>query len=298
VKCVITVFLNPNSGVHPPEDRPALLARLFEAAGAAVGCVILGAGVDTGAAVRAAVAEGSTTIVAAGGDGTVNSVASALVGSSTPLGVLPMGTLNHFARDVGIPFDLPRAVATIVAAHTTRVDVGAVNAQVFLNNSSIGVYPDIVVERERLRTRGHRRWTALAIAIMRVVRHYRGLFVRIESDHVRERARTPFLFVGNNEYEIEGLHIGARARLDCGTLVAYLAPRTRARDLPKMVALALVGRVRKTHTLASFPAKELQVNTPRRRRLRVAFDGEVTVMTPPLLYRTNPLALTVIVPAR
>jgi diacylglycerol kinase family enzyme len=295
---MITVLLNPRSGLDANADRATLLAGLFEAAGAAAEFVTVEPGFDTDAAVRAAVAGGSESIVAAGGDGTVSSVASALVGSSTPFGVLPMGTLNHFAKDVGIPLDLARAVATIVAGHTTRVDVGSVNAHHFVNNSSIGFYPDIVVEREKLRGQGHWKWAALAIATARVVRHHRGVRVRLDASETRQRTRTPFLFVGNNEYQVEGLRLGARAGLDCGTLVAYLAPRVHARELPKLLALALIGRVRKTHTLQSLPTAALDVDTPSRRRLRVALDGEVVVMTPPLLYRIKPLALTVIVPAR
>jgi diacylglycerol kinase family enzyme len=282
----------------PTDDRPALLARLFEAAGAAAQFVMLGAGVDTAAAVHAAVADGALSVVAAGGDGTVNSVASALVGSSTPFGVLPLGTLNHFARDLGIPLDLPLAVATIVAAHTTRVDVGEVNGRHFVNNSSIGVYPDIVVERERLRKEGYRKWIAAAIASAKILRHYRGLTVWLQAAHAKRRTRTPFVFIGNNEYEVEGLRLGARRRLDCGKLFACLAPRVHARDLPKLLALALIGRVRKSHTLESFPATELQVDTPRHRRVRVALDGEVSRMATPLRYRAHPRALTVIVPAR
>ena len=295
---MITILLNPKSGINAPEDGPARLAQMFDTTGAAVRFVTLAADVDTAAEVHAAVAGGAAAIVAAGGDGTVNSVASALVGSTTPLGVLPLGTLNHFARDAGIPFDLTEAVATIVAAHTTRVDVGAVNDRFFLNNSSLGVYPDIVVEREKLRKQGYHKWTALAIASARIVRHYRGLRVRMEADHARGRARTAFLFVGNNEYEVEGLRLGARARLDDGALFAYLAPRVHARQLPMLLGLALLGRVRQSHTLEVFPARDLRVDTPRRRRLRVAIDGEVAVMTPPLLFSIKPLALTVIVPAQ
>jgi YegS/Rv2252/BmrU family lipid kinase len=295
---VIAVLLNPAAGIAATEDRAARLAGLFEAAGATARIVTLGAGDNTAAAVHAAVADGAASVVAAGGDGTVNSVASALVGSQTPMGVLPLGTLNHFARDLGIPFDLPLAVATIVAAQTTRVDVGEVNARYFLNNSSIGVYPDIVVERERLRTQGRRKWTAFAIACARVVRHYRGLTVGVRARDATQKTRTPFLFVGNNEYQTEGLRLGARTRLDGGTLFAYLAPRVRTRELPKLLALALMGRARSSHALESFAATALHVSTPRRHHLRVSLDGEVTVMHPPLYYRARPLALSVIVPAR
>ena len=211
--------------------------------------------------------------------------------------MLPLGTLNHFAKDARIPLDLEGAVATVVAAHVTSVDVGEVNGRTFINNSSIGVYPDIVVEREKLRKQGYRKWIAFALATARILRRYRGLVVRLTADDATARARTAFLFVGNNEYETDGLDLGARARLDGGQLVAYFAPRVHARDLPKLLALALAGRAKEHHALESFAATALHVDTPGRHRLRVALDGEVTVMTRPLRYRIRPRSLRVIVPA-
>jgi diacylglycerol kinase family enzyme len=296
----IIVLLNPTAGTKPSADRPAEIAELFRAAGLPARVVSLGSPEEIAEAVDAArrAASGTDAVVAAGGDGTVSNVASALVGSNTPLGVLPIGTLNHFAKDLGIPLDLAQAVDVIVAGRTVNVDVGEVNGRTFLNNSSIGVYPDIVVEREKLRHQGYGKWTALAVANAKVLRHYRQLVVRIEAGGSTKRARTPFLFVGNNEYQVDGIHLGARARLDGGRLFAYLAPRARARELPKLLGLALLGRARAHQTLECFAAEELRVDTPGRRRLRVAFDGEVTRMSTPLRYRAQPRALKVIAPAR
>ncbi len=129
------------------------------------------------------------------------------------------------------------------------------------------------------------------------MRHSPGVRVRLQSEQTHAQTRTPFVFVGNNEYEIEGMDLGGRRRLDRGTLVAYLAPRLGAADLPKLLALALAGRVRRTRTLESFATRELEIDTPGRRRLRVALDGEVRVMATPLRYRVLPGALAVIVPA-
>ena len=106
-------------------------------------------------------------VVAAGGDGTVNAVASALAGSDMPLGIFPLGTFNHFARDIGIPLGPEAAAKVIATGHPKRVDVGEVNDRIFVNNSSLGVYPDIVRERESLRQQGHRKWTAFTIASAR-----------------------------------------------------------------------------------------------------------------------------------
>jgi diacylglycerol kinase family enzyme len=238
----------------------------------------------------------ASTVVAAGGDGTVSGVAASVVGSQTALGILPLGSLNHFAKDLHIPLDLRHAVAVVAAGHLAQVDVGQVNDRVFINNSSIGIYPGIVEEREDLRRQGHRKWPAAAIATYRVLRRYRGVTVRIEVDGRQRTWRTPFVFVGTNEYTIDGIRLGSRARLDQGKLFVYVAPRARTRDLPKLLALALLGRATRSGTFEIISATELTIDTRTPRRIRVAADGEVTTMSTPLRYRTCPGALQVIVP--
>jgi diacylglycerol kinase family enzyme len=294
---VITVFLNPKAGVKQVPDVSAHLASLFETAGLTARIIPLEFTSRTADAVRAAVAEGADAVVAAGGDGTVSSVANALAGSDTPLGVLPLGTLNHFAKDLQIPLDLRRAVHVIAQRHAIRVDVGEVKERLFVNNSSIGLYPNIIVARDELRRAGYRKWTALALASAKILRRYRGVTVRITRDGSTTSVRTPFLFIGNNEYVAEGIGLGARVRLDEGRLYAYLAPRLHARDLPKLFALSLIGRA-KEGTLKVFAADELDVTPSRSRTLKVALDGEVIVMTSPLHYRARPRGLEVLVPAR
>jgi YegS/Rv2252/BmrU family lipid kinase len=293
---VITLILNPAAGVKRHDDLPGHLTDLFRAAGAPMQIAPFGSAEDVAKTVRSAARDGADAVVAGGGDGTVSTVAGALVGTETPLGVLPLGTLNHFARDLGIPHDLAAAVKTIAARRTIKVDAGEVNSRVFINNSSIGIYPDIVLERDALRRQGYRKLTAFLIASSKVVRNYRSLVVKITADHSAGAARTPFLLVGNNEYQTDGIHLGARSRLDGGRLSAYLAPRVHARELPKLLVWALTGRARTNHALESVDARELLVETPGRHHLRVALDGEVVSMRAPLHYRVRPLALRVIVP--
>jgi diacylglycerol kinase family enzyme len=293
---VITVILNPAAGAKRSDDLPSKLAEIFSDAGLLLRLVSFRSQAAIVDAVRAASEAGDDAVVAAGGDGTVSSVASALAGSEMPIGVLPLGTLNHFAKDLGLPLDLGDAVKTIAARRTVRVDVGEVNGRTFLNNSSIGIYPDIVLEREALEGRGYRKWTAFVAATATILRNYRGLVVKITAGGRTEVARTPFLLVGNNEYQTDGLRLGGRSRLNAGCLAAYLAPRVHARELPRLLALALAGRVRESNSLESFVARELRAETPERGSLRVALDGEVVRMTTPLFFRTRPLALRVIVP--
>jgi diacylglycerol kinase family enzyme len=290
----ISVIINERSGGSAEPEAGLQIQSLFAKHGVRVRLERVRDPGDLAARTRQAASRGDT-LVAAGGDGTVNAVAGVAVETHTVVGVLPMGTLNHFAKDLGIPLELASAVRVLVERRVTRVDVGEVNGRSFVNNSSIGVYPDIVVQRDELRRQGHRKWTAFALATARALRRYRGVVVRITAGHSTETARTPFLFIGNNEYHVDGMRLGGRDRLDAGRLFAYLAPRLRGRDLPRLLVLALLGRARGHQALESFAAEELHVAT-RRGRLRVALDGEVALMRTPLHYHVRPRALHVIVP--
>ncbi len=204
----IAVLLNADAGTASGRPQIATeLAELFRALGREAEIIVLPHGQDPLEAARSASAR-STIVAAAGGDGTVCGVAAGLVDGPAALAVLPLGTLNHFAKDLRIPLDLAKAVAVVAAGHTARIDVGVVNDRVFVNNSSIGIYPSIVDAREALRSQGHRKWPAMAIATFRVLRRYRGVKVTIEIDGRRHTWRTPFVFVGNNEYTIDGSRLG------------------------------------------------------------------------------------------
>ena len=292
----IAVILNAGAGTAM--GRPNLAAELvdlFRAAGRHAEISTLHPGQDANAMIRQ-VSASAAIVVAAGGDGTVRSVASAVLGSPAALGILPLGTLNHFARDLRIPFDLHQAIAVIVAGRIEHVDIGMANDRVFVNNSSIGIYPSIVDEREALRRQGHRKWSAMALATLRVLRRYRGVKVSLDIDGRQHTWRTPFVFVGNNAYAIDGIGLGARARLDEGRLFVYLTPRLRTRDLPLLFAKALIGRARQSGEFEIVAAREVWIHRSRSRRVHVAFDGEVTTMNTPLHFRTHPKALRVVLP--
>jgi YegS/Rv2252/BmrU family lipid kinase len=235
------------------------------------------------------------TIVAGGGDGTVSSVASELINSDKALGVLPLGTLNHFAKDLRIPLDLEAAAATIVAGHTTEVDVAEVNNRIFLNNSSLGLYPIIVREREKRERLGFRKWPAFVWALVQAFRRYPFLDVRVHlNDEFIDRT-TPFVFIGNNEYVMSLLNIGWRDRLDKGMLTIYITHRTSRLKLIGLAMRAVIGRLRQDKDFLALSTDEVKIET-RHKRLRVAFDGEIDVMRPPLHYRIRTRALRVVVP--
>src|SRR6266511_4943051 len=150
----VTIILNASAGGSEKEAVRDRLVEMFGSSGRAAQICLARSGKEIVELAGHAARQAGGTIVAAGGDGTINAVASALVGTDTPLGILPLGTLNHFAKDLRIPLDLESAARTIIARRMIRVDVGEVNGRIFLNNSSLGIYPRIVEAREEHRRRG------------------------------------------------------------------------------------------------------------------------------------------------
>ena len=248
------------------------------------------------AAVQSALDMGCAAIVAGGGDGTLNAVASRIAGTATVFGILPLGTLNHFARDLGIPPEPEKALAVIAAGSHLAVDIGEVNGHFFLNNSSLGLYPDIVRDRTRQQRRlGRGKWVAFVWAVWGALRRSPFLTVRLTVDGEATQHRTPFVFVGNNAYQMEGLQIGRRAGLTDGVLSIYVADGARRWRLVTLGVRALFGRLRQAREFREYLAAELRVDTPHR-TLRVATDGEVRKMDSPFVYRIHAGALRVIVP--
>ena len=294
----ITVIINGEAGSGHDDAVAGRLRDQFAANGMEATIVLARGGKDMVAAARAAVAQGVPMVAGGGGDGTQNAVAAELVGTGIPYGVLPMGTLNHFAKDLGIPLDLEGAVRTIATGTPKQVDVGQVNGQVFLNNSSLGLYPDIVRDREKQQSRlGRGKWPAALWATVSALRRYPFLSVRMQADATRLARRTPFVFIGNNEYIMEGLAIGARSRLDAGTLSMYVAQRPGRLGLLRFALRALIGGLKEERDFDVLLAQDMTIET-RHKHLHVAFDGEVEKMTTPLHYRVRPGALTVMVPHR
>lgn len=244
---------------------------------------------------RAAQSEGRT-VVAGGGDGTISAVAGALTHTPKRLGVLPLGTLNHFAKDIAMPATVPEAIQVLAAGHEYQVDVGEVNGRIFLNNSSLGLYPRIVRHRTEQQERlGRRKWPAFAWATLDALRVLPSLRLRVLADGEERVTRTPFFFVGNNPYNMEGLRIGKRDRLDTGSLHAYYATDAGRWRMLALAARSLVGRVRQAESFEMLAAHEITVET-RRPSIDVSLDGEVCHFTTPLRYRIRPRALRVIGP--
>lgn len=293
----VEIIFNAHSGLNDKSDVVALVSQVFKESKRAFRIRIANQGKEVSQLARKAAAGDCQIVVAAGGDGTVRTVAGALVGTNKMLGVLPLGTLNHFAKDLKIPLDLEDALRNIIDGQVKEVDVGEINGQFFVNNSSLGLYPSIVRERQKKQRLGHRKWPASLWAAITVLKRYPFLAVRLSVDDQEIVSRTPFVFVGNNEYQMEAFHIGSRNCLDAGFLSLYITHRTSRLGLLRLALRALLGGLRQERDFTALASREIWIET-RRRSLNVALDGEVRAMQPPLHYRVRPRALRVIVPEK
>lgn len=293
-------MLNAGSGKGGAESARDELERLFSDAGHAVTIALNNTGDELAAALQAAIIAGADTIVAGGGDGTVNTVANAIIDRDITLGVLPLGTHNHFARDLSIPLALAAAAKVVIDGHTRRVDVGEVNGTVFLNNSSVGIYPRIVQLRERYRVRGVAKWFVAMWATIRVTRNARAKRLDLTVDGKRVRETTPLVFVGNNPYRMSGFDAASRESLTEGTLALYVVGVAQQHHLLRLVWRILVGTATASGELTETLAQSATIDRPGDSAgvpVPVAVDGEVGTLDLPLQYIIRPASLRVCVPA-
>lgn len=295
----VEVILNAHAGFQNHDAARQRLQELFEQHEVDAQISIAHSARQLHKLTRAAAEGSSSIIVVGGGDGTISTFANALVESKADkvLGVLPLGTLNHFAQDLNIPLALEEAVAVIVAGHQSTIDVGEVNGRIFVNNSSLGLYPQIVRERVKRQRLGHGKWPAFLWAAISVFRRYPFVDVRLVGAGKRLNCRTPFVFIGNNEYLMEGFSVGRRERLDAGVLSLYMARRVGRWGLIRLALRALFGRVREEKDFEATATTQVTIES-RRRRMHVAFDGEIGILETPLHYRVRPGVLRVIVPGK
>ena len=251
---------------------------------------------DFPSVIEGAAASNADVVVLGGGDGTLSGGVGAVMRGHKTLGILPLGTLNHVARHASIPMDLDEAVQNIANGHVTEVDVGEVNGRPFLNNSSIGLYPQALAQREELRHRhGGGKWLAMFNASLDVLRRFPLLDITVEVEDRAMALTTPFVFVGNNRYEMSLFSLGKRASLQGGELSMYLPRRGGRLALLRLAFRALLGRLDQDRDFHSFTLREIEIRTGHR-SLKVSIDGEVVQMTPPIRYSIRPRALRLLVP--
>ncbi|HYD11243.1 MAG TPA: diacylglycerol kinase family protein [Allosphingosinicella sp.] len=247
---------------------------------------------------EAAQAPDLDAVVAGGGDGTLSCAAGHLAETGRPLGILPLGTLNHLARDAGIPAGIEEAAKTIAEGQVREIDLAEVNGRVFVNNSSVGLYPDMVMlrelEQEKLGRSKRRAMLSASLASLRSFRRHR---LWISAPGLEAPIRTPLLFVGNNRYHVTLFGLGKRERLDEGELCLY-AIRAKSRlHLFWAGIRGIFGKLDQQRDFITAYVSEAEISADRP-VLVVSADGETFRMETPLRYRIRPKALRLIVPER
>ena len=237
-------------------------------------------------------------LIVGGGDGTISGAASELAGTKTALGILPLGTLNHFARDLGIPTDIAQAIQVIAAGHQRRVDVAEMNGRVFINNSAIGLYPLMVIDRERQQDRlGRSKKLAMIIASARTLARFGHRRLSLTVNDEKAVVNTPLLFVGNNDYRIDLGAAGQRESLDDGQLcVLVMRKKTRVGFIAAGIR-ALFNRARSDDMVRLDGVERLRVSS-KRGQLAVSLDGEVVRVKTPVDYKIRKKALRVVAPGK
>ena len=288
----IAVVRNPSSGLATDAST---LEKALRSAGLSADVLDSPNGGGANAALDRIAAE-HDIIVAAGGDGTVSAVASAAAKAGKTLAIIPTGTLNHFARDAGIPTNIDQAIAIIRHGVERGVDVGSVNDHFFLNNVSLGNYPRMVHERDAQERRGKSRTVATTIAVAKTWWHLRKLTAVLTIDGREVVRRSPFFVIGNGSYTLAGLALGKRDVISDGHLSLYVAPPNGRLGVLALPFRALAGTMERHEQFETFCAKRISA-TLSHRRVTVAIDGEVRALQAPLEFSVHRGALRLLVPS-
>ena len=291
-----TVLLNRGGGAAAADSEIAdKVAAALAKAGVKAEIELI-AGGDCAVRCKALTQRGDETVIVGGGDGTVSAAASALAGTKTKLGILPLGTLNHFARDLAIPADLDEAAALIAKGSVRQVDVAEMNERIFINNSAIGLYPLMVIDRDVQRKRlGRSKRLAMLVASLRTLARFNHQRLALTVNDEKARVDTPLLFVGNNDYRIDLGAPGQRESVEDGELCVMVMRKKTRTGLIAASIRALFNRSRPDDMVNLDAVERLRVDS-RRSQLAVSLDGEVVSAAPPLNYRICKKALRVIAP--
>jgi YegS/Rv2252/BmrU family lipid kinase len=291
-----TVLLNRGGGAVAADTGIAdKVAASLAQAGVEAEVELISGG-DCAARCKTLVERGDDLIIVGGGDGTISAAASALVETKTKLGILPLGTLNHFARDLAIPADLDEAAQLIAKGTARLVDVAEMNERIFINNRAIGLYPLMVVDRDVQRKRlGRSKRLAMLVASLRTLVRFNHQRLTLTVNDEKAQVDTPLLFVGNNDYRIDLGAPGQRESVEDGELCVMVMRKKTRTGLIAASIRALFNRSRPDDMAYLEGVERLRVDS-RRSQLAVSLDGEVVSSAPPLEYRIRKKALCVIAP--
>lgn len=295
------VVMNAGSGDRDADTREKIIGEVFSRAGRTFHLWRVGGSTRISEAAREAVQlarDHRGIVVAAGGDGTINAVAQEVVGTGCPFGVLPQGTFNYFGRSHGLPLDTAQAAEALVTARLRPVPIGLVNDKVFLVNASVGLYPKILEKREVHKQRfGRTKFVALFSALVTLLTPPPQLVLTLSDGESRSALHISTLLVENNPLQLEEVGLPEADAVERGDLAAVAVKAKGVWQMLTVLVLAARKRLRDSEKVTSFSFTELTVQPLRRRRIKVATDGEITWQVPPLVFKSVPRGLLLLVPS-
>lgn len=251
-------------------------------------------------AVDAATKSGGAVVVA-GGDGTINAVAQAVLPTRRPFGIIPQGTFNYSGRAHGIPLDTTEATQSLLSARIKPVQVGLANDRAFLVNASLGLYPELLQDREQYKRQyGRHRSVAMWAGLKTLLRDHRQLVVEIEHDQGRERLRTPSIFIGNNALQLEQVGLEEAEAVKRWRLAAVIVQPVGTSELIQLAMRGMLGRLGEDDRVRDFAFHSMTVHLlsgVSKRGIKVAVDGEIFWCPPPITFRVAPQPLMLLAPA-
>lgn len=297
------IVLNEGSGKQGADATVTAITEGLSRAGRRFELAEAGPGeLDAQAAAMAKKARAAGgVLVAAGGDGTLRSVAQLALDQQLPFGVLPAGTFNYFGRSYGIPVEMAESVEALATAVERPVQVGLVNGRVFLVNASVGLYPELLEDREAFKKRfGRTRVVAMLSALATLFRDHRPLLLEFTHEGERRVVGTSTLFVGNSRLQLEQVGIEEAAVVRQGQLAAVVVKVLSRWGLAQVALRGALGSLGEAEGVESFSFIDLDVKQRARsgRAIKVATDGEVVQLSLPLQFRVAPHPLRLLLPRR
>ncbi len=294
------VILNARSGRDDPDATQETVERILRDAGKEYSITVVHKPADLARiaadCVHRAVRERGT-VVSAGGDGATNAVAQLAWEKGCPLGVLPQGTFNYFGRTHGIPEEIAGSARLLVEGRVTPVSLGLINDKIFLVNASLGLYPDLLEERELLKRQyGRSRPVALVGGFFFLLREHRKMTIRVEIADSERTLRTQTLFIGNNDLQLARVGIPSPAEEERPTLYATMLKPVGKWEMLRIMMRGALGRLSEEENIINVPFQHMRVKHSRfvRGRIKVAIDGEILWLKTPLDFQVAPRPLLLI----
>ncbi len=296
----ILIILNRKSGISSSARKNNTLEKLLKKYGIIYDIHNI-KGNDIKSVVKNNIDKGYDAFVAAGGDGTINALVNSLKGRNIPLGIIPLGTFNHFAKDNNIPLTLNDSVKNLIEGQTKPIDTAKVNNRIFINNSSLGIYTRIVRIRELYEKSGFSKIRAMTKTFSSVV--FKVLFnlpqyhFKIKTEDIDREVITPFIFIGNNEYIInKAFRFGRRENLNTGKMSLYYLDCGNNDSLINAVWKAYNNNPNTQEEFSYTKHTKIHITNMNQEISHITVDGEVFKMSSDLDYEIIPKSLYVIKP--